>query len=272
MLSLEIKKIINRMEFWFFAVAMLIGSTFDVLINCKNFMGSKLTEVYPAYSMTVLDNVSRSPFRIVYVIFLPFIVCIMASDTYLNDKNTGMNNFILTRVNRKKYIWNKALAIALLVFLVIEVNLAINYICCRIAFPAYGYRVNGEVLPFDLVSNVGYGDRVLDRFALYNPYANLLIWSLLRGAEGVTFALLAYGLSFVKGVNRYKILFSSFVIYNMLEIALLYAETYVSVPNIIGNFLMMNPRCSLIEYVIEMLLFLCVIVGLIMIGARSEEV
>lgn len=47
-------------------------------------------------------------------------------DLYLVDKKMGMNNYILLRTDRKKYIWTKGTAIFILVSLTILINILLS--------------------------------------------------------------------------------------------------------------------------------------------------
>lgn len=284
MLSLEIKKIIKRREYVFFFFVMFLGVIFDFVINCYNCYGEALTELYPASVMTVLDNISRAPFRTVFVIFLPFISCIVASDTFLCDSQSGINNYILSRVSRKKYIKNKAIAIFCVVSLTIFFVLCISIILSCIAFPMYGYTQHGVLLPLELLDDTKHNQSLLWKLRIFEPYINLIIWAFVRSIIGGIFAILSYGISFIKGINRYVVLFSSFLIYNALSLVQNWGETYLIshkmydtfiaeiVKGLGGGLLMLNPRMSLFSYILGIAILLVPAIIMIYIGTKKEEI
>lgn len=280
MLNLEIKKIVKRREFLFFFFVMFLAVVSDFVINCYNSFGSSLSVLYPASVMTVLDNISRAPFRTVYGLFLPFVVCFVASDTYLLDKKYGINNYILCRVNRKQYIWNKAKAIFIVVSVTISINILLSILLSRIAFPAYGYSQFGTVMPYELTDRFE-SKNLLYNLELYHPYINIAFWGIMRGIIGGIFALIAYGISFIKGINRYVVLVSGFIFYNFYDLLQQIAEKVLEHLDLTDTFLSKiiygavfttNPRVSVFGYVKDIIIYLIVALLLIHIGTKREEV
>lgn len=280
MLKLELKKIISRKEFVIFFFLMFFAVISDFLINCWCYYGSNMSALYTASNMTVLNNVSRSPFRTVYVILLPIVACIMASDTYLVDKKMGMNNYILLRTDRKKYIWTKGVAIFILVSLTILINILLSISLAYIAFPAYGYCSNGRV-SLDILSGKFISKRLFIELYMYHPYINLLVFGFIRALTGGVYALLAYGISFFKNSNRYIVMASSFLIVTVLEII---EEIYKNILEkigvndgilrkigIFGTLLNTNIDVSFLTYIKEFFLFLGVALILIYAGTKREE-
>ncbi len=284
MLRLELKKIIKRREFIFFFFVLFFGVISDFLINCYNCYGSYLTDLYPASVMTVLDNISRSPFRAVFVIFLPFVSCIVASDTFLCDSQRGISNCILTRISRKKYIINKAIAIFCVVSLTIFLCVCVSIILNCITFPMYGYTQHGVLLPLELIDETTHNQRLLWKIMIFEPYINLIIWAFIRGVAGGIFAILAYGISFIKGINRYVVLFSSFLIYNALSIVQDWGASYLIrhkmydtfiaeiVNGLGGGLLLINPRSSLFSYLLEIAILVVPTVILIYNATKKEDI
>lgn len=281
MLKDEIKKLVKRKEYIFFFMIMFFAVIFDFLINCINLYGERLSNLYPAYVMTVLDNISRAPFRVVFTLFLPLVVCVAASDTYLLDTKAGINNYIVTRVNRSRYIKTKALAIFLVVFFTIMLNILLSIALNATTFPLYGYKSHWQIMPYMLTSEYEFGTELLGKLRFYHPYINICLWGMLRAFVGATFALFAYGVSFIKKISRYIVLISSFVVYHLISVAEMNFESFLfdidmnhSIWRDFLGFCVMlnvNPRVGIVQYIYPIILFLIIAIMLIKRGIKKEE-
>lgn len=278
MLNIEIKKLIKRREYKFIFILMFMGAVLDFAVLCYNFYGKSLSSVFSAYSMTVLYNVSRSPFRLVFGLYLPLCVGFMGADTYLCDRQDGINNYILTRCNRKKYIWNKALAIYIVTMLSVISIILINLLLAVITFPVYGYRLD-ELGQLPELIVLGEHGGFLDSLQIEKPYAGFLMFAVLRGVFAGLLALLAYGISLVIKINKYIVIASAFIVYEGIGV----------LGNIVGriteklghtiafqNFnmelpLTIYPDVTFFEYATPYLFVLLLGIGLIFIGSRKEE-
>lgn len=278
MLGIEIKKLIKRREYKFIFILMFLGAVLDFAVLCYNFYGESLSSVFPAYIMTVLYNVSRSPFRLVFVLYLPLCVGFMGVDTYLCDRQDGINNYILTRCNRKKYIWNKALAIYIVTMLSVISVILINLLLAVSTFPVYGYDF-GHIgqLPELLVLNNNSG--FLDSLEIEKPYAGFLIFAVLRGVYAGLLALLAYGISLVIKINKYIVIASAFIVCegigvlgNLIRKITEKLGTAITFQNFDMELpLVIYPDVTLLEYATPYLFVLLLGIGLIFIGSRKEE-
>lgn len=283
MLYLEIKKILKRKEFIFVAVMMFATVIIDFLVNCYNYFGCNMSELYPAYTMTVLDNISREPFRIIFVIALPLLASIVASDIYLTDKNLQRNTYIITRINRKKYIKTQAFAIFLVVSLVTLAALLLNVLFCIIAFPMYGNRLHGMMFPMELVQ---YQDgayiqyQLFEKLRLYHPYLNLLFFVVMRSIIAGIFALVSYGISFINKMNRYVVFVSSFFIYSIVDFLEGFLDSKLFDWNMsdsiwkyfaYSGIFSVNPAGNIVTYLKDILLFFFIFFVTIKFGMKKEE-
>lgn len=278
MLGIEIKKLIKRREYKFIFILMFMGAVLDFAVLCYNFYGKPLSSVFPAYCMTVLYNVSRSPFRLVFVLYLPLCVGFMGVDTYLCDRHDGINNYILTRCNKKKYIWNKAFAIYIVTMLSVVSVILINLLLAVITFPVYGYRFDeiGQLPELLVLDNYG---GIFTSLKIEKPYVGFLIFAVFRGIFAGLLALLAYGISLVIKTNKYIVIASAFIAYEgigafeqiitkitgKLGIAITFQNFNMELP------LTIYPDATVFEYAAPYLIVLLIGIGLIYIGSKKEE-
>jgi hypothetical protein len=279
MLLWEIKKIIKRREFIFAALLMLFTVFVDFLVNCYNYFGSNMSVLYPAYIMTALDNISREPLRVIFTTALPLLSAIIASDTYLSDKNQQINTYIITRINKRHYIKTQAAAVFLVPFFLTISVLLLNLLLCIIAFPLYGYELHGILIPLDLVRVNN--DNLFYELSIYHPYINLIFFIVMRGILAGVFALLAYGVSFISRINKYVVYVSSLIIFAVIELLESMAEQMlfrIGKEESPIRFLLysgifnMNPVGNIFSYLKDILLYTLAAIILIYIGIRKEEV
>lgn len=284
MLTLEIKKIIKRREFLFVTGLMFISVIVDYLVNCYNYYGSYKTMLYPAYNMTILDNVSRSPYCIVFMLALPLVASIAASDMYCTDAAMNINSYIITRIDKKTYVKYQALAIYITVFTITCLMLFLNLLLCVATFPIKGYSLNRFIMPYDLVlynaGSFNSGTFLYD-LQLAHPYINIIFFILMRGFIAGIFSLLAYGVSFFRFANKYVVFVSSFVIYNIIEVGEYILERVVWKLNMqeswISNLcysgvLQLNPNGNVYTYFKDFIIYLIFAVILIFWGRKQEDI
>lgn len=282
MLLLEIRKILKRKEFKFVSILMFLAVVIDFLVNCYNFYGSPMTNIYSAHTMTVLDNISREPFRVIFVVALPLVASIIASDMYLNDTKLQINSYIITRIPKRKYIRNQALAIFIVVSFTTFFAILLNITLCIITFPIYGSAMHGIILPYDIIR---YNDndntyRLFETLAFYHPYINLIFFTVMRSMIAGVFALLSYGISFLPRVNKYVVFVASFFIYNTVNIVELLFENRLFSLNMenstliklaYSGILQLNPVGDIWTYLKDIILYLLICLITLIIATRKEE-
>lgn len=283
MLRLEAKKILRRNEFKFVAILMFLSVIIDFIVLCYNYYGSNLSSIYSAHTMTVMDNISREPFRVIFTLVLPLVASIIASDMYLSDKNAQINTYIITRVNRKTYIKNQLAAIFIVVSGLTFMMLLLSLLLCVIAFPIYGNTLHGAVMPYELIQYQSKTDTYLflARLRLFHPYINIIFFIVTRSVFAGIFALLSYSISFISRVNKYIVFVFSFVIYSIITIseALIERELFsLNLENtwlvnlVYSGILSLNPVGNIFTYFKDIIIFLLLFLVFIIIGLRKEEI
>ena len=284
MILLEIKKIIRRKEFKIISAVCLAAVILDFLTNCYNAYGGRLTAVRPAYVMTVLDNYSKSPFRLVFEILLPLLITVAASDMYYSDYSKQINTYILSRVSRRTYIISQAMAVFVVTFGIVFVSVLLSIALSLVAFPMNGYKTLSTRSLENMIAlefgNPPDGEMMLYDLYMYHPYLNLLAGSLLRALAGGVFALLAYGFSFLRNVNRYMVFFSAFILFNVIDIlygiadsiAYSYNRSMLHLGGYLGICLLdKNPNITTFSYFVGQTAYIILAVMMIKHGIRKEE-
>lgn len=216
LIKLELSKCMKRIEFKIAFIAVFCAIFLDYIILCKEYYGSELSKVMSASTGTILTNVVATPLSPIVGILLPLTVSIIYSVSFLEEKNWGLSNFIHTRVHKEKYILAKAMSITLVSFFVIFIPLLVNEILAIIAFPIQGHNTFG--LPdYKKLSYIDSGI-MLHNLQVYYPYCNILIFIIIRSLFASSFALMAFGVSFFKKVNKYVVILSPFVINTLFMI------------------------------------------------------
>lgn len=213
MIFSEIKKILKTKEYRVIFAVMYICMLADFLILCSMFYGKGLTEVYSAYEMNVMHNISRSVFRVPFVLLLPVCVGFMGCSTYAQDRTNRMNNYIITRTSRRSYIIKKAVSVFLVAAVTVFLLLIMNLLLAVIAFPIYGNILEGAQLNF--LFTIDDSLRLFGETEYANPYLGLCMFMVFRSVFAGILGIEAYGCSmFIK--NKYINIFSPFILHNML--------------------------------------------------------
>lgn len=217
MIKIEIKKIINRKQFWILLCLLLISVFIDFYYTCKACSGKPLSQVASAYELMILYNLSGSSAGMFFNSFLFFLISsAIASDLFYNEIEMGIHNAAFTRISRRRYIVCKAAAMMLIVFSTVMGCLLISQILALSAFPLQG----------NLTSKITYNEllepdenRIFSYFQNYYPYVNSLIWIAVRGVIASVTSLLAFSLTFLYRTKQYLILLTPMLIYILYSTA-----------------------------------------------------
>lgn len=214
MIFSEIKKILKTKEYRVIFAVMYICMLADFLILCSMFYGKGLTKVYSAHEMNIMHNISRSTFRVPFVLLLPVCVGFMGCSTYAQDRKNRMNNYIITRTSRRSYIIKKAVSVFLVAAVTVFLLLITNLLLAVIAFPMYGNILEGGQLNF--LFTIDESLRLFGEFEYANPYLGLCIFMVFRSVFAGILGIEAYGCSmFIR--NKYINIFSPFILHTMLD-------------------------------------------------------
>lgn len=210
MLKEEMMKIIRRKQFIFVFTIFLLAALLDFLITCECYYGIELSWVRSAYVCNILHNSVGAFTAQFFTTLFPIMVCIGTSDVYYEENTLGMNNFILTRINKQKNIKIKIISLLLVTFLMIFIPLMVNLGLAFIAFPLQGhYCSNATYLTLTQPEN----GRLLGYLEMFHPYLNIFVFIIIRCMVGCALSFFSFSLSVFCRMNRYMVLFSGMIYY-----------------------------------------------------------
>ncbi len=245
MLKEEIMKIIRRKQFVLVFTIFLCAVFLDFLITCKCYYGIELSWVRSAYKCNILDNSVGAFTAQFFTTLFPIMVCIGTADVYYEENTLGMNNFILTRVKKRKNIKFKVISLLVVTFAMIFIPLIINYGLTLTAFPLQGhYCSNATYLTLTYPEK----DRLLGYLEMFYPYLNIFVFIIIRCMVGCALSFFSFSFSVVCPMNRYVVLFSGMIYYvlfncitglpricdSVINISLFQINSYGSIWAIIG--------------------------------------
>lgn len=274
MLVLEIKKLIKRKEYRIMLLIMWVVVCLDFLAKCKYFYGQGISNVFPAYQLAILEPAYMSRFGVFFAMFLPLIVGFMGVDSHVCDVKKGINTCIMTRINRIKYLKNKAKALFFVVFITVEIVLIVGVFLTIITFPLYGYNLNGGQLPDIIVDKAWYEGLFLGYFKYKMPYVGLMIFITIRSIYAGVFALFGYGVSLCIPHVKYISIAAPFIVYTGTEMFQLLAEKYLGVelPFLGTTYpLQTYPRVNFLSFLLPFALFVGLFLVTFSIGTRRED-
>jgi len=111
MLFLEFRNCLNRNEFKFIFILLMLISIGGFAFACIRYYGLDIIYTRSAFEMCLLREITA---RILYGVecaLMPLLASIIYSDSYYSDFQTGVYNNILTRTDARIYIWTKATAV-----------------------------------------------------------------------------------------------------------------------------------------------------------------
>lgn len=222
MLRYEIKKIVDRKQFWLVLFILFIAVIADFIVTCKCYYGTELGYVRSAYRCTIIHNDIGLISSQCFSTLLPILACMIASDIYYEEYTSGITNFLYTRDKKKKNIRCKMVAIMLVVFTMFFGMLLLSLGLCVVAFPIQGYYSTNTTY---LTLTTPDPTRVLSWFETYHPYWNIIIFMLIRSCIAALLASFSFGLSLFHKWNRYVILLAG----------LIYEIVYSNVTGIFDN-------------------------------------
>ncbi|WAM34340.1 hypothetical protein [Caldicellulosiruptor morganii] len=233
-LKYEFKRLLSRKEFFIVMVIAFFYISVDFVYHSVKLINAPFFELPSAYQMWILYNKVGGQWGQVFVFFLlPLFAAIPYSDSYLEDKKTGVINFIVTRCDRRLYLFCKGIAVFFSGFIVVFVPLFINQILCLCLLPVYSPSENVFNHPtynaYQFLSTVQ-----LPKLHSLNPYLHNLFYMLLNSMFAGIIALLSYSISFLKKMNRYLVVILVFL--------------FCLIENVVGKLISSSTTFSIIDY------------------------
>lgn len=219
----ELKKIFNRKEFYFVLLILMMAVFADFLYECHLFREVSLSGVISAYDGTILSNNAGMPFGIIFGLLMPICVSIIASPSAVEEKKMGLGGCIFTRVSKRKYLLHKGCAIFLTAFFAVLLALAVSLILSLITFPVQGFNTMFQA-DYEKLMSVD-KEYMFDSMYRFHPYANIIMFILIRSLFAGAFSWFAYGISFFGKGNRIMTILSPFMLIIFLQMAMRFART-----------------------------------------------
>lgn len=142
------------------------------------------------------------------------------SDSYYTECKMGVYKSIVTRVDKKKYIIAKGVAIFTATFVVFFIPLIVNQLLCFIAFPIEGFDNNQSLPPYDIGFQNFHMENRFDFLRVQAPLLYNLLHMVIISLFASLFALLGYALYFIYKKGRLSVMAGIFIVYLVLEVAL----------------------------------------------------
>lgn len=235
-LRYELKRLFSRKEFFIVIVIAFFYISVDFIYHSVMLINSPLFELPSRYQMWLLYNKVRGQWGQLFAYFLiPLFATIPYSDSYLEDKRAGVINFIITRCDKRVYLFCKGIVVFFSGFIVVFAPLLFNQLLCFCLLPVYSPSENVFNHPtynaYQFLSTVQ-----LPKLHSINPYLHNLFYMLLNGVCAGIIALVSYSISFFRKMNRYLVVILAFLFY-LLE-------------NFIGKLISSSTTFSIADYLI----------------------
>lgn len=220
MLMLEFKNCIDRKEFKFTFAFLFLISIGSFLITCYRFYGQGLPFIRSAYEVGIIQGVYSRSLLQFELMLLPLFSIIIYSDSYYSDAKSGVFKSILTRTNRKTYVFAKSIVIFTVTFASFFISFFLNQLLIFIVFPVEGYDNNYSLPPYDLGIQNYHSEDLFDLVRLQYPFFYNMLYMLIISLFAALFALIAFGVYFYVKKGKFVVILGLFLGYIVLELAL----------------------------------------------------
>ena len=213
LLRFELKRLLSRKEFFIVMIIAFFYMSVDFIYQSLKLTDLSFFKLPSAYQMWMLYNKVSGKWGQIFVLFLfPLFATIPYSDSYLEDKTVGVINFIVTRCDKRLYLFCKGIVVFLSGFIVIFVPLLFNQLLCFILLPVYSPSENVVNHPtynaYQFLSTVQ-----LPKLHSMNPYLHNMFYMIISGVCAGIIALVSYSISFFRKMNRYTVVIFAFLFY-----------------------------------------------------------
>ena len=270
MLQIELKNCFNRKDFKLIFAALWILAIATYLILVMQYHENGVQWLRSACDSSFMINPTVSVAYSTIVLLLPMLVGFACADSYYRDEKSGRKNYICTRISERKYMRSQITTVAIMSFALVVSPLLINFLLCKLTFPACGMDNNYALPPYDIgVQNYTSG-YWLDLMRIQNPTVYILIRILVDGIIGMLFALIVYGIYFYEKIyekNRWMPILIVFGIYIVEEtlFSFLNATKYS-----LSNFLYL--QCEGKTWVLGIYIGIMILVAGSLIGYRLHQI
>lgn len=262
MLLQEMKRGIYRKSF---IISVIIGIVICG-INAIEWRASEniLSDYFKEYVFNAYDyfqTFGLGELSNLFIMIIPIISSLAYSDSYLEDLNSGMLNFIYSRKNKKKYLISKYISNFILGGLVVAIPLIVNYIILITRLPS--------IQPHPILGNnvIGY-TQLLPNIYYTHPQIYIFIWIGIYFLYGGAFASIGLGVGvFVR--KRILTLISPFIILNTLEII---CEVSGNTSYYPGTIFFGQVHQNLLVILVEFIFIISISLGIFIFGGRKNEV
>ena len=213
----QIKSQINQREYKICFSLLWFLSIGGFIVSCFSYYGRGYMQIRSAADEFLLVSTSSRAFTMVFTLIFPLLSATLCAGYRKKNEKNGDGLFSLLRMSKKKYIFGNAIAVVMITALSILLVLVVNQLLCIIAFPITGYD-NRFAMPQYMMA-AGYDSTVLlDFWQIQNPYIYNLLYSIMISVLGGGMALLAYGICFVKKIEKMKSIQISIIIFALFAL------------------------------------------------------
>lgn len=210
-LKVQFKIMLNSKSFQFAFLIVLIFNLYSYIQVALDNRGIDIVNMYSADASVSINSWSR--YIYIFAKLFPFIVAFPFALSVIDDSNTKINTFILTRMKKKKYIISKLAVCFAGGFIIIFVPFLVNILLCKITFPdnlndyLNGYYSKNwcrSILGTNCDFNTVQKGLPFFRIFLYSQFLYNVFYIFLLSIFSGILGMFAMSFSFI--IKRYKVL------------------------------------------------------------------
>ncbi|RYL87305.1 hypothetical protein [Sporolactobacillus sp. THM19-2] len=225
MLRMEIQRVTHRPVFWFLILIGAVLAIWPVIQEWPQISSSEDYAFYPG-SPYVIWMYFVGDTRNIYILIFPLLASLAYADAYAEDFNTGFIKNIVTKMNKRKYLFVRYLVNYCVGGFVAVFPLIFNFLGEMTAFPLIE---NNYYFGMNLVTDLSFFPQLYYQHPILYLLVRLLLLFLLGGV------LASIGLAFSTAVkNRYIALVFPFLVFMGFD---LFTYSFLGKYSISGLFL-----------------------------------
>ena len=213
-MKVEFKKCFDRGQFKIMFLIIYIMTVLSFIAECMESTNCSMTLLRSANESTFLTGANT--FLHAMVMVMPIMASLIYADSYEEEKKNGINKYIATRIDIKRYLLGKGVVVFIMNFLCFFIPIIMNMLLCKWTFPKIGHDSIYGLPPYALELN--YSQKILfNSLRLESPWIYNLVHALGVGLFAGILGLIIYGVFFISEKNKLKTVIEIYIIYVIWE-------------------------------------------------------
>lgn len=209
MVKMNFRLMVKQKEFFLASLVSLLVFLISSVIDVINLRGKDKAALAAAWCYFGQTNVfagdaSSGGIQLYFMFLFPFVVSMAYASCAFDNRNEGVDKFVIQRAGIKNYYFSQALVTFLGAFLIVFFSTLLGQLVIIAAVPLHSVKINPY---YPLSPDLPFRNVVFFQDLCYNyPYLYFFTYNIIGGIFGGLIGLLSYSISLHFKINRFLIL------------------------------------------------------------------